>query len=85
MKNATQWTLFGGINNLAFDPCYHQPCDNIYNINQQVYFQNAQAAATVLETLANTPNLSQYLGITTTVEREKMQVQDRVFVKFAFN
>jgi len=51
--------LFGGMANTPFDPCYHQACDTIDNVNTQVLSEMAQAAAYVLEHYA-TADLSNF-------------------------
>jgi Zn-dependent M28 family amino/carboxypeptidase len=53
---------YGGLANTAYDPCYHQWCDTVLNINQDVYEDMAQAAATVLETLAIQSDLTSYFA-----------------------
>jgi hypothetical protein len=30
--------MWGGIAQAAYDPCYHQACDTVANINQEVRF-----------------------------------------------
>jgi hypothetical protein len=50
--------LFGGTAGIALDPCYHQECDTIDNINKEVLGQMADAAAHVLYTFADTPQLN---------------------------
>jgi len=61
MKSMEQRALYGGIANAAYDPCYHQACDSIPNINQQVLLEMSQAAAFTLQTLAQQDNLRSYL------------------------
>jgi len=62
IKTVEQRTLFGGLANTPFDPCYHLFCDNLDNINQDAYQVTSQAAATTLETLALTNNIRDYLN-----------------------
>ncbi|NQD91855.1 M28 family peptidase [Pseudomonas sp. CrR25] len=45
LKSAEQASKYGGDAGVAFDPCYHQLCDNISNINQQALEINGDAAA----------------------------------------
>jgi len=61
IKSMQERTLFGGLANAAYDPCYHQACDDIYNLNDDAFLFNAQAAAEVLQTLASQQNLREYL------------------------
>lgn len=45
LKSEAQAALYGGEAGVAFDPCYHQSCDDISNIDQQALEINADAAA----------------------------------------
>jgi Zn-dependent M28 family amino/carboxypeptidase len=54
IKTAAQAAVFGGVANLAFDPCYHQACDDITNLNDTAFDQMSDAAATALATFAFT-------------------------------
>jgi len=60
-KSTSERTLFGGLANTAYDPCYHQSCDTVANINQGGYIDFARAAADVLQQLAMQQNLRQFL------------------------
>ena len=44
-KTQAMFELFGGIVGAQLDPCYHQPCDTIANINQTILDQMADAVA----------------------------------------
>ncbi|MEV0588529.1 M28 family metallopeptidase [Nonomuraea sp. NPDC050310] len=46
-KTAAEYALFGGVLNGRYDPCYHQKCDTIKNINDTALDVNADAIATV--------------------------------------
>jgi len=48
---------FGGFANTAFDPCYHQSCDTLDNINVPALRDMASAAAYVLQQLAQDEEL----------------------------
>jgi Zn-dependent M28 family amino/carboxypeptidase len=48
-KSESQASLFGGTAGRPFDPCYHQACDTIDNINRGVLEQNAQALVRALK------------------------------------
>ena len=37
--------FYGGLANAAFDPCYHQKCDDIYNINQDILGQVSHSSS----------------------------------------
>ena len=44
-KTQEQFELFGGIVGAQLDPCYHQACDTIANVNETILDQMADAAA----------------------------------------
>ena len=50
-KSESQASLFGGTAGRPFDPCYHQACDTIDNIDRGVLEQNAQALLHALKAL----------------------------------
>jgi N-acetylated-alpha-linked acidic dipeptidase len=52
VKTPEQQQLFGGRAGQMFDPCYHQACDNMGNLDRQAVGANAQALAWVLGRLA---------------------------------
>jgi Zn-dependent M28 family amino/carboxypeptidase len=47
-KSETQASLFGGAAGRPYDPCYHQACDTIANINREVLEQNTRALVRAL-------------------------------------
>jgi hypothetical protein len=51
-KTAAEERLFGGEAGEARDPCYHQACDTIDNVNERILGQAADAAAAVALELA---------------------------------
>ncbi|CAF1529068.1 unnamed protein product [Didymodactylos carnosus] len=51
----------GGIANIAHDPCYHEQCDTVQNINTFAYTKMVKAAAYVLEYLGQLDDLQQWL------------------------
>lgn len=51
-KTPAQFALFGGIVGEQLDPCYHQACDTIANINQTILDQMADAVAFATATFA---------------------------------
>ncbi|CAF1550581.1 unnamed protein product, partial [Adineta steineri] len=51
----------GGIAGAFQDPCYHQVCDSIQNINVFAFEKMVQAAAYALESLARQDDLSGWL------------------------
>jgi aminopeptidase Y len=52
VKTAQQAALYGGTAGLAYDPCYHQPCDNRSNLSLTALDVNADAIATAVITFA---------------------------------
>merc|ERR1712137_358390 len=64
IKTPEEREEFGGLANAAYDPCYHQACDTIANVNQEVLQQMAQSAAFALERFAVAQDLRQVLGET---------------------
>jgi len=52
-KTAAQMAVYGGLAGVAYDPCYHQACDTILNLNETAFDQMSDAAATALMTLAD--------------------------------
>ncbi|MDP2438541.1 MAG: M28 family peptidase [archaeon] len=62
IKNMTERSIYGGLANTAYDPCYHQPCDTIENINWTYLLQMGQASAFTLESLTGQDDLQAYLG-----------------------
>jgi len=75
---------YGGIANAAFDPCYHQPCDDIYNINKEVLDQNAHAAFYSLINMAQKSSLRSWLNQPTFV-REGVKRPIKTFSNLHFN
>ncbi|UJR19070.1 hypothetical protein I4U23_022201 [Adineta vaga] len=51
----------GGIANAEYDPCYHQSCDSLANINPLGHEKLSKAAAYVLEYLGRHSDLRSYL------------------------
>ena len=60
----------GGIAGVIQDPCYHQACDSIQNINLFAYEKMVQAAAYVLEYLAKQSDLKLWLYPSSGAQRE---------------
>ena len=52
LKTAEQVAKFGGTAGLALDPCYHQACDNINNLNKQALDELGDGAAHAVYVLA---------------------------------
>jgi len=62
IKPADWRQYYGGLAKTAFDPCYHQSCDDLYNIDQNVLNQNAKAAYYALTSLAEQKGLNYWLN-----------------------
>jgi Zn-dependent M28 family amino/carboxypeptidase len=56
IKSETQAARYGGVAGQPFDPCYHEACDGIANVNPEVLDQNADAIAYATLTLAQQGN-----------------------------
>lgn len=52
VKTAEEAAIFGGTAGVAYDPCYHQPCDDIDNVSMKALDVNADAIATAVLTFA---------------------------------
>jgi hypothetical protein len=50
-----------GAANVAYDPCYHQQCDRITNVNPSAYEIVVKAAAYALEYLGRLNDLEKWL------------------------
>jgi len=53
---------FGGLAGASYDPCYHQACDTIDNINQDVVTDMSRGAAHVLQSLSTAEDLKAFLN-----------------------
>ncbi len=51
IKTPEQAAIYGGTAGEAFDPCYHQACDDINNLSTQALFEMGDAAAHATMTL----------------------------------
>ena len=52
IKTPEEQRVFGGVAGQLEDPCYHQPCDRLSNVNRAVLDQDAEAVAFVVGQLA---------------------------------
>ena len=52
VKTAEQQAIWGGVAGESFDPCYHQACDTIDNVNQEALDVNSDAVAFAVLTYA---------------------------------
>jgi Zn-dependent M28 family amino/carboxypeptidase len=53
LKTAQEAAVYGGTAGVAYDPCYHQPCDNLDNVSRTALSQTSDGAAHATLTLAN--------------------------------
>ncbi len=52
IKTAAQAAVYGGTAGIAYDPCYHEPCDTLANVNLQAIDQMSDAVAFAVLTFA---------------------------------
>jgi len=57
VKDATGRSIFGGLANTAYDPCYHDYCDSFENISQESITTMGAAAYHVMARLATSAEL----------------------------
>lgn len=62
LKTEKQREVFGGIANAPFDPCYHQACDTVNNINLDCLGEMIYLATNSLKQLSEDKNLRKFLG-----------------------
>ncbi len=56
LKTEDQAAAYGGTAGVAYDPCYHQACDTILNVNTRALHELGDAAAHASLTLALSPS-----------------------------
>ncbi len=54
-KSEAQASVFGGAAGRPYDPCYHQACDTVENINREVLEENTRALVRVLKAVTIPP------------------------------
>ena len=57
IKTEEQAAIYGGTAGEAYDPCYHQACDTVANVDRVVLEQMADAIAHTTLTFAETTSL----------------------------
>jgi len=62
VKNSTGRSIYGGLANTAFDPCYHDYCDSFDNISEESITTMASAAYHVMTRLATNAKLVQQIS-----------------------
>jgi Zn-dependent M28 family amino/carboxypeptidase len=65
-KSVSQRALYGGIANAPFDPCYHQSCDTVANINQAILGETADAISYLVQKLTLQRDIASFLNSTDT-------------------
>ena len=76
-KTAAQVAKWGGTAGVAFDPCYHQACDDINNLDLDGYETLADGGAHVLAILAQDRNLRASLAAGPTAAAAKQSAKAR--------
>eukprot|EP00730_Choanoeca_flexa_P004844 TRINITY_DN11819_c2_g1_i1.p1 TRINITY_DN11819_c2_g1~~TRINITY_DN11819_c2_g1_i1.p1 ORF type:complete len:510 (+),score=111.63 TRINITY_DN11819_c2_g1_i1:1185-2714(+) len=60
IKDAVDRAIHGGLADTPYDPCYHQACDTLNNIDHERYDQQLAAASYAVWYLANSPDLPKF-------------------------
>jgi Zn-dependent M28 family amino/carboxypeptidase len=76
IKTAAQAAVYGGVAGVAYDPCYHQLCDDITNLNDTSFDQLSDGAAQALVTFAMTKQ-----AVTATTARAHRRVSRQTMAK----
>ncbi|KAH3762745.1 M28 family peptidase [Pelomyxa schiedti] len=78
LKTADDRDLFGGVCNVAADPCYHQVCDTMDNFSTECLELIAKANAHVTQELAQNENVRDLLfgGAAQTQQQQPIDLQD---------
>jgi aminopeptidase Y len=56
IKTADEAAMWGGTAGIAYDPCYHQACDTLANVNLEALDTNSDAIAYTTLTYAMSTN-----------------------------
>ena len=62
VKTIDQAAEFGGLGNFVMDACYHEPCDDLTNVNVDMLMTMADAAAFTIGSLATEKDLVGFLA-----------------------
>lgn len=62
VKTPEQRDKIGGLANAAYDPCYHQSCDTVTNVNKEGFILMAKAAADAVQIVASQAHLRAWLS-----------------------
>jgi Zn-dependent M28 family amino/carboxypeptidase len=76
IKTPAQAAVYGGVAGVAYDPCYHQLCDDITNLNDTSFDQLSDGAAQALVTFAMTKK-----AVTATTARAHRRVSRQTMAK----
>jgi hypothetical protein len=60
-KTVEEQRRFGGLANVPYDPCYHQPCDDLDNINKDLLRVLSKSCAFVVEKFGTMDNIREWL------------------------
>jgi Zn-dependent M28 family amino/carboxypeptidase len=66
-KSVAQQHVFGGLQGAQMDPCYHEACDTVDNINLDYLESNVQAIAFTVEQLGLHQNVTAWLDANATL------------------
>ena len=61
-KSLSEAQTYGGLAQVAFDPCYHLPCDGLLNIDSAMLYKIAKVTAEVLSTLADQRDVKSWIS-----------------------
>ena len=78
IKGIEERKVFGGLARAAFDPCYHQDCDDIFNVDMEEMESLARAVAHTLQRLVTDGVLRQHLRYPVAPRRHSARVRQRV-------
>jgi Zn-dependent M28 family amino/carboxypeptidase len=81
LKSIEQVQRSGGIAGVAYDQCYHQSCDTIWNVNLMGLKEASQNAANAIETFSKMKNLNSYLNEKSTNEKKRKRQNNFHFFK----
>jgi len=62
IKTDKERHMFGGMAKTAYDPCYHQACDTVDNVDRPALQELSKAAATIVSRLSAQVSLRQILA-----------------------
>ncbi|HVK34734.1 MAG TPA: M28 family peptidase, partial [Microlunatus sp.] len=81
LKTADQAAKWGGTAGIAYDPCYHQPCDNLGNVDRVALDRNLDAMAWAVGVYAY--STEEINGVPPRAQRLKLRNQAKNKIKIA--